>query len=114
MRPGWWRNAVQLLRQPLLPPAEPALPDARVAGWLDAHTMAVHGALLASLAQGHALRRDRATGELVLEGAYGEQLRRLQVEEQQQQRPCGGGGGGGDPATLVAEETGQPPSVSLQ
>lgn len=37
-QPGWWATMRQLLRPPLL---DPAVPDERLAAWLDKHTMKV-------------------------------------------------------------------------
>lgn len=66
-----WDNVCRMLGPPLL---DPTVPDAKLAAWLDAHTMRVHAGLLHSL---HTLRWQGSSGRLALGGAYGAQLEAL-------------------------------------
>ena len=84
LQPGWWHNAKQLLRPPLL---DPSLPEDQVAAWVDAHTMRVHAGFLHLLPK---LRRDAQTQQLVLDDPYGQQLQ--QLAERQSASPAGTSG----------------------
>ena len=75
LSPGWWVNAKELLRPPLL---DPTTPEDKLAAWIDKHTMRVHARLLER--QGSVRRGgDAAHGAFVLDpaDAYWAQLRAL-------------------------------------
>ena len=99
LQPGWWHNAKQLLRPPLL---DPSLPEEEVAAWVDAHTMRVHAGFLHLLPK---LRRDAQTRRLVLDDPYWQQLRQLPAAQRQPAAPAGGSGPAASaaaPATAAA------------
>ena len=99
LQPGWWHNAKQLLRPPLL---DPSLPEEEVAAWVDAHTMRVHAGFLHLLPK---LRRDAQTRRLVLDDPYWQQLQQLPAAQRQPAAPAGGSGPAASaaaPATAAA------------
>ena len=98
LQPGWWHNAKQLLRPPLL---DPSLPEDQVAAWVDAHTMRVHAGFLHLLPK---LRREVQTQRLVLDDSYWQQLQQLPAAQRQPAVPtgCSGSASAAAPATAAA------------
>lgn len=74
-QPGWWFNIKEMITPPLM---EVSLPEEKLAAWIDAHTMRVHGGFLDKLDK---LRRDDTTGKLVLDDPYWEELLQLPLLE---------------------------------
>ena len=87
LQPGWWHNAKQLLRPPLL---DPSLTEDQVAAWVDAHTMRVHAGFLHLLPK---LRREVPSQRLVLDDSYWQQLQRLPAAAQRQAAAPAGSSG---------------------
>jgi hypothetical protein len=72
-QPGWWATVRRVLGPPLL---DPAVSDADLGAWIDAHTMRVHGRLLERRDK---VRRGDADGgpAFILDDSYGERLRAI-------------------------------------
>lgn len=79
---GWYFNVRRILNPPLL---DSQLEGEELAEWVDANTMRVHHRLLDKLG---ALRREEASGKLVLDDPYWQELMDTEPWARPQPRPA--------------------------